>query len=64
MEDTKISIANASQYPLSIVIVGVGKEKFDNMKELDDNVKGCSRDIVQFVPLVFLLLYILYIYFF
>lgn len=50
MAETKAAIAAASHQPLSIVIVGVGSENFANMKELDDNIPGCVRDIVQFVP--------------
>jgi hypothetical protein len=35
MEDTKSSIVNASHLPLSIIIVGVGNEDFENMVILD-----------------------------
>jgi hypothetical protein len=43
--------------PLSVIIVGVGSEKFKQMKELDSDGKllrdskggSASRDIVQFV---------------
>lgn len=52
------SIVNASELPLSIVIVGVGNEDFTSMNELDGdefpltnyNNKVTARDIVQFVP--------------
>lgn len=66
MPQTQQAVANASNQPLSIVIVGVGAENFGNMHILDNNVPGSSRDIVQFVPYVFryylaLLLYIILI---
>ncbi|OUM69092.1 hypothetical protein PIROE2DRAFT_57614 [Piromyces sp. E2] len=58
MEKTKEAIIDASDVPLSIIIVGVGKDDFVNMNELDgdDKVlkfqnKYSKRDIVQFVPL-------------
>jgi len=58
MEKTKEAIIDASDVPLSIIIVGVGKDDFANMNELDgdDKVlrygnKYSKRDIVQFVPL-------------
>mmetsp|Transcript_31097 Transcript_31097/g.30550 ORF Transcript_31097/g.30550 Transcript_31097/m.30550 type:complete len:187 (+) Transcript_31097:1060-1620(+) len=57
MNETKDTIVEASDLPLSIIIIGVGKEKFKAMKELDGdkNVlrnsqgKAAARDIVQFV---------------
>lgn len=50
-------IVQASKLPLSIIIVGVGMEKFEMMKELDSDdallkdTQGrmAARDIVQFV---------------
>jgi len=58
MEKTKEAIIDASDVPLSIIIVGVGKVIFKDMEELDgDNKvlkyrnKTSKRDIVQFVPL-------------
>jgi len=59
MEQTKESIVSAAEYPISIIIVGVGEANFDAMEELDgdevrlstQNGKVASRDIVQFVPL-------------
>ena len=59
MEKTKEAIVAAAEYPVSIIIVGVGEANFDAMEELDgDDVrvstkggKVASRDIVQFVPL-------------
>ncbi|XP_041453953.1 copine-8-like isoform X2 [Lytechinus variegatus] len=57
MEKTKQAIVNAATLPLSIIIVGVGKEDFSKMEELDgDDVRlsfqgrQAARDIVQFVP--------------
>ncbi|XP_071477474.1 copine-8-like isoform X1 [Diadema setosum] len=57
MARTKEAIVNAAVLPLSIIIVGVGKENFANMEELDgDEVRlsyqgrTAARDIVQFVP--------------
>lgn len=59
MEQTTNEIIEASHSsPLSIIIVGLGKGNFDNMKILDsDDVllknksgKTSKRDIVQFVP--------------
>ena len=57
MPETKRLIVEASSLPLSIIIIGVGYEKFKAMKELDsdgsllrdDNGKTAQRDIVQFV---------------
>lgn len=57
MDETKSLIVDASELPLSIIIVGVGQESFEMMIELDsdggllrDN-RGrlAKRDIVQFV---------------
>ncbi|XP_038668331.1 copine-9-like isoform X2 [Scyliorhinus canicula] len=57
MVQTKEAIVNASIFPMSIIIVGVGPAEFDAMEELDgDEVRISSRgriaerDIVQFVP--------------
>ena len=53
-------ISEASYFPLSIIIVGVGDADFSNMDELDcdDGLlqsiitsKKAQRDIVQFVPM-------------
>ncbi|OMJ84219.1 hypothetical protein SteCoe_14706 [Stentor coeruleus] len=58
MSDTIVKIVEASQLPISIIIVGVGNDSFLSMQELDcDNgvlidergIKA-ARDIVQFVP--------------
>eukprot|EP01129_Flabellula_baltica_P008785 TRINITY_DN351_c0_g2_i1.p1 TRINITY_DN351_c0_g2~~TRINITY_DN351_c0_g2_i1.p1 ORF type:complete len:554 (+),score=123.69 TRINITY_DN351_c0_g2_i1:32-1663(+) len=57
MEETVASIVEASQLPMSIVIVGIGDADFSNMNRLDGddhqlkaNGKKAKRDIVQFVP--------------
>lgn len=57
MERTKLAIIEASDQPLSIIIIGVGDEDFTNMHELDSDdsmlssgKKVAYRDIVQFVP--------------
>ncbi|KAF0979633.1 hypothetical protein FDP41_001301 [Naegleria fowleri] len=57
MPETIKEIVNASRYPLSIIIVGVGSADFASMEALDsDNRRLQSgnnvavRDIVQFVP--------------
>ena len=54
MQDTKDVIVELSKYPVSIIIVGLGEDDFDNMVELDgDDVdiinsrgKKWERDIV------------------
>ncbi|XP_059090239.1 copine-8-like [Tigriopus californicus] len=58
MDMTKQAIIEASKYPMSIIIVGVGEEDFSAMEELDSDDKLLSyynqkaqRDIVQFVEL-------------
>jgi hypothetical protein len=57
MQATIAEIVSASDLPLSIIIVGVGNDNFENMDILDaddtplvHNGKVMSRDIVQFVP--------------
>jgi hypothetical protein len=57
MQQTIDLIVAASTLPLSIIIIGVGNETFENMRQLDcdngslTNSKGqkASRDLVQFV---------------
>ena len=57
MPETIESIVKASQYPLSVIIVGVDDVEYDGMEELDCDkgvlVDGlgnkAARDIVQFV---------------
>ena len=59
MEATKNAIVAACDYPLSILIVGVGPADFSRMEELDgddeilrdSNGRKATRDIVQFVSL-------------
>jgi len=52
MEETINEIKTSSKYPMSIIIIGVGNAKFDQMKKLDGDDKTTEyRDIVQFVPL-------------
>merc|ERR1719471_1513019 len=58
LEATKSAIIDASDLPLSIIIVGVGSEDFSAMEELDSDDELLSfrgrtakRDIVQFVEM-------------
>ena len=62
MENTKKAIIDASDLPLSIIIVGVGDEDFSQMEEflnkqklrvlvIEGNRKEAKRDIVQFVKM-------------
>ena len=57
IDDTTSQLIKGSRLPLSIVIVGVGNEDFDQMnglvakeKPLSFNGKTAQREIVQFVP--------------
>lgn len=58
MDKTISNIVEASMLPMSIIIVGVGRENFRNMVRLDsdDTIlmdgmgRRAKRDIVQFVP--------------
>ena len=58
MDSTKAAIIEASVYPMSIIIVGVGNEDFGAMEDLDSddrllrhNGRIAQRDIVQFVEM-------------
>ena len=63
MDETKEAIIDASDLPLSIIIVGVGDEDFSQMDQLDGDKrklsvlgkegkrKEATRDIVQFVKM-------------
>lgn len=58
MEETRNALVQASEYPLSVIIIGIGNADFGNMTELDGDVlpvtnkkeEKVKRDIVQFVP--------------
>jgi hypothetical protein len=59
MNNTLQAVVDASQLPLSLLIVGVGDEDFSAMERLDGddglirapNGRLAARDLVQFVPL-------------
>jgi hypothetical protein len=59
MKETIDIIVQLSQFPVSIIIIGVGEDDFSNMRRLDgdnDRLRSSSgqlavRDIVQFVKI-------------
>ena len=58
LKETKDFLVEASMLPLSVIIIGIGKDDFSKMIELDGDEKPIEsssgkvrkRDIVQFVP--------------
>ena len=50
LEETRQVLAEASDYPLSVVIVGIGNHSFSSMRLLDQHdARYGGRDITKFV---------------